>query len=45
LDIGRISVAEDHRANRKDGRAHPNQDGGSLLRNDWRRFHDQIIAT
>jgi hypothetical protein len=35
-------VAEDDRANRKDGCANPNQNGRSLLGNDWRRFHDQI---
>jgi hypothetical protein len=40
LDISGISVTKDHRTNRKDGRADPNQDGGPLLRNDWRRFHD-----
>jgi len=39
---GGISTSEDHRANRKDGRANPYQNGGSLLRNDWRRFHGQI---
>jgi hypothetical protein len=44
LDIRRISVAEEHRANRKDGRADPNQNGGFLLGNDWRRFHGEIIA-
>jgi hypothetical protein len=36
LDIGRISVAEEHRTDRKDDRADPNQDGGSLLGNDRR---------
>ena len=44
LESGRISVAEEHRTNSKDGRADPNQDGGSLFRNDWRRFHGEIIA-
>jgi hypothetical protein len=43
LDIGGISVAEDHHANRKDGGADPDKNGGLLLRDDWRRwFHDQI---
>jgi hypothetical protein len=45
LDIGRISMPEDHRADREQGRANPNQDGGSLFGNDRRRFHDQITAT
>ena len=33
-DIGRISTSEDNRANREDGRAHPNVGGNSLLRTD-----------
>jgi hypothetical protein len=32
-------VTEDHRANCKNGRADPNDQGGFLLGNDWRRFH------
>jgi hypothetical protein len=35
------STTEDHRANRKEGRADPNDNGGFLLGYDWRRFHDQ----
>jgi hypothetical protein len=42
LDIGGISVAEDHHANRKDGGADPDKNGGLLLGNGWLRFHDQI---
>jgi hypothetical protein len=44
LAIRRISMAEVHRTNRKDGSADPNEDGGSLFGNDWCRFHDQITA-
>jgi hypothetical protein len=35
------SMSEDHRADRKDRRANPNDNGGLLLGYDWRRFHDQ----
>jgi hypothetical protein len=35
-------VAEDHRANRKDGNTDSDNDGGLLLGNGWRRFHDQL---
>jgi hypothetical protein len=34
-------TTKDHRTNRKDGCADPNHDGGSLLRNNRRRFHDR----
>jgi hypothetical protein len=43
LDIGGISVAEDHHANRKDGGADPDKNGGLLLGNGWRGFHCEII--
>jgi hypothetical protein len=33
-------MPEDHRANCEDGRTDPDQYGGSLLGNGWRRFHD-----
>jgi hypothetical protein len=45
LRIRRMLMSEDHRANRKDRRANPNDYGGFLLGYDWRRFHDQITAT
>jgi hypothetical protein len=44
FESGFISMPEDHGANREHGRANPNQNGGLLLRNDWRRFHDRITA-
>ena len=37
-------MAEDHRANRKDGRTDPNDDGGLLLGIDWRQCHDRLTA-
>ena len=37
-------MSEDHGANRKDGRTDPNDDGGFLLGNAWRRFHDRITV-
>jgi hypothetical protein len=49
MSMARVSVAwlmsEDHRADRKDGGADPNKNGGFLLGNEWRRFHDRINRT
>jgi hypothetical protein len=46
--MAQLSVAwlmsEDHRANRKDCRADPNDKGGFLLGNVVRRFHDRITV-
>jgi hypothetical protein len=33
-------MSEDHRANRKNGRTDPDDNGGFLLGYDWPRFHD-----
>jgi hypothetical protein len=38
-------MSENHRANRKDDRTDPNDNGGFLLGYDWRRLHDPTIAT
>jgi hypothetical protein len=43
-DIGRISTSEDNRANREDGRAHPNVGGNSLPNRSCPR-HGQMTAT
>jgi hypothetical protein len=38
-------MAENHRADRKDGGANPNDNSGFFLGNAWHPFHDWITAT
>jgi hypothetical protein len=37
-------VPADHRANRKNGRANPDDRGGFFLGNEWRRLHVRPTA-